>query len=63
MSRCEWCNHFCVKSPCERCREAIIKNMTAPLNPPEPTEEELDKIIAEQRKNLPKWWKGENPNE
>ena len=44
-----------VRGRCPTCRAKLIDD-------DEPTEEELDSIIAEQMLNLPDWWWEEDPN-
>ena len=45
---------------CRRCGDEIFRRRSAAQRSkqprPEQTEEELDRIIAEQRKCLPEWW-------
>jgi hypothetical protein len=66
MKKCRWCKRE-VKPPdlrCARCRarhsEAVKigmkKRAARRIEEDEPTEAELEAIIAEQSKNLPSWW-------
>lgn len=53
--------HF-LCSVCRRNKE-IRELYTNPPNEPEPTEEELEQMVAEQYANLPDWWEKETERE
>ena len=70
MRRCARCSNYVPdgskRSWCETCRrrqaQAISKSHAKHHAETDPTDEELDAIIAEQRKRLPIWWPDEFVN-
>lgn len=47
---------------CVSCFAAGIGRAERPPRDDEPTEADLDALIAEQRANLPPWWKDHDPD-